>query len=256
VADTERFLPRAAEARRSSKYVVLADRVDMTDVVALANSGGGVIVVPGPAPPLPFDDVEIHTVTRPDGAGATAIVVGPALDAPLTVKGHGPYMRHGARSLPATEADLRAFMERRTRMLRKQWLAGIKRVLTAPSGAEIVAIERTEDEQGERSIRITTDPNAPVYRAVDFDVTHPHRQKELLAAVNERLPEEAHLNTFDILSVRRVHAIDDNPDLVHRPRFGTNQYSDALVDWIVEQYERDHGFVAKARERYQASRRR
>jgi len=257
MADIDRFLPRAAEARRSSKYVVLTDRLEPADVVALANSGGGVIVLSG-RPTLDvgelFDDVEVHAVRRPDGGTATAVVVGPALDAPLTVRDHGPYMRHGARSVPATGADLRAFMDRRTLALRKQWLAGIKRVMTAPSGAEIVAIERTEDEQGERSIRITTDPNAPVYRAVDWDDTHPHRQKELLQAVNERLPEEAHLNTFDILSVRRVHAIDENPEFVHRPRFGSNQYSEALVDWIVEQYEHDHAFFADARERYQTSR--
>jgi hypothetical protein len=41
---------------------------------------------------------------------------------------------------------------------------------------------------------------------------------------------------------------------VHRPRFGTNQYSEAFADWLVERIGADAGFVAHARERYRALR--
>ncbi|TML81661.1 MAG: hypothetical protein E6G09_12210, partial [Actinobacteria bacterium] len=56
-ADPNRFLNRAAEAKRSSKRVELVERFDprapgawldlVRDVAALANSGGGVVVLGG-----------------------------------------------------------------------------------------------------------------------------------------------------------------------------------------------------------------
>ena len=266
------------------------------DLAAIANVGGGVIVIgarsDGSAsgvdvrPVLAldgatigdklasylgdnFDDFDISSVTR-EGGRAAAIVVGPAGDAPLTLIrpgtypdpqrpdrqksafGRGVYVRHGAKSEPATRDDLRTFINRRLEAVREEWLGGIRRVMTAPHGAEIVAIERSEDEEGERAIRITTDENAPLYRAVDWDVTHPYRQTELVPQVSERLPEGVTFNSHDLLSVRRAHNFDEQTraDLVHRPRFGSCQYSDAFVEWLVEQYERDNEFFANARARY------
>jgi hypothetical protein len=194
VADTDRYLPRAAEARRESKYVEFKTEFDpsndgewlelLKDMVAIANGGGGVIVIgvrnDGSAsgadvcPVLAldgaaicdklasytgdnFDDFEVSPLAR-DGTRVAAIVVRPAEDAPLTFEqpgtypdprrpdthqksafGRGPYMRHGAKSEPATRDDLRAFIERRLEAIRAEWLGGIKRVITAPRGAEIVA---------------------------------------------------------------------------------------------------------------------
>lgn len=244
VADTERLLAKAAAATRSSKYVALADEVDLKDVVALANVGGGVILprrrpnVASIRETLAFDDVELFD---------DALVVGPAGEAPLTLDSQGAFFRHGARSVPATRDDLKRFMDRRLQQVRKRLIGDIKRVITAPEGSEIVAIEREEDEQG-RAIRITTDEHAPLYRAVDFDVTHPYRQKELIAEVNSRLPEEQAINAYEFLAVRRTNEID--PDFVHRPRFGTNQYSQAFVDWLVERIERDERFIERARSAY------
>jgi hypothetical protein len=306
VPDTDRYLPRAAEAQRESKYVEFKEAFDPTndgewlelikDIIAIANTGGGVIVVGvrndgfvsgtdiEPVLALDgaticdklggyigdnFDDFEVSAVSRAANRVA-AIVVGGVTDAPLTFVrpgtyldpqrpnrqksafGRGPYVRHGAKSESATRDDLRVFIERRLDAIREEWLGGIKKVITAPTGAEIVAIERTENAEGERAIRITTDENAPLYRAVDWDVTHPHRQTELIPAVRRRLPRNVSVNAHDLLSVRRAHNIDHetHPDFVHRPRFGSNQYSEAFVDWIVEQYEANAEFFAGARDRY------
>jgi hypothetical protein len=304
--DTDRFLARAAEAKRESEYVAFRDHFDpraeddwielIKDLAAIANSGGGVVVIgvnsdgansgadvrPVLALDRPaianrvagyvgerFDDFEVHEVKR-SGASAAAIVVGPAAPAPLvfaraathedprgrsrTVFPRGSlYVRHGGRSEPATGADLRGFIERRLDQQRADWLGGIERVLTAPQGAEIVAIERSDDEEGEPTrIRITTDEDAPVYSRINPDATHPHRQKELLAEINRKLPGNVKVNAHDILSVRRVHEIDETtrPEFAHRPKFGSVQYSDELVEWIVDQYTSDQDFFSKARERY------
>jgi hypothetical protein len=250
MVDRERLLAKAATAKRSSKYVVFANGVDVTkDVVALANVGGGVILAPS-APDveairrtLAFDDVDLVSTER-----GPAIVVGAAGEAPLTLDTQGAFFRHGTRSVPANRDDLRRFMNRRLAVVRKRLIGDIKRVITAPEGSEIVAIERGEDEQGERVIRITTDVHAPLYRAVDFDVTHPYRQKELVTAVNARLPEERAINSYEFQAVKRTYDVD--PDFVHRPRYGTNQYSEAFVDWLVDRIRTDPEFVARARARY------
>src|SRR4051812_24084606 len=287
MADRARLLERAAAAKRASKAVAFHERFDVPELVrdlaALANSGGGVILLGVrrdglPAgteiPPLArnvlrsaierytgsnFDDLEVTTVERSGGPVAT-LLVGAAHEAPLPYVSNGAsafYARHGAKSVPATQDDLRRFIDRRVRELRREWLSGIRQVVTAPRGSEIVAIERTEDEEGEAAIRITTDKNAPLFRAVDWDVTHPYRQKELLQEVNARLPDSVEINAYDMQSVRRVHEIDDQtrPDFVHRPRFGYFQYSPQFVEWLVEHYRRDPQFFADARRRYYELRR-
>jgi hypothetical protein len=287
MADRARLLERAAAANRPSKAVVFHERFDVLalvrDVAALANTGGGVVLLgvrrdgsPSGAgiPPLgrsvlrsaierhtgsEFDDIEATTVER-NGAPMTALLVGEAHEAPIPYVANGAavfYARHGAKSAPATQDDLRRFIDRRVKELRREWLSGIRQVVTAPRGSEIVAIERTEDEEGEAAIRITTDKNAPLFRAVDWDVTHPYRQKELLQEVNARLPDDAEVNAYDMQSVRRVHEIDDRtrPDFVHRPRFGYFQYSPQFVDWLVDQVRRDPAFFADARRRYYELRR-
>lgn len=250
VADTERLLAKAAAATRASKYVAFSRDGDLLrDVVALANAGGGVVVAPE-APDvaairwrLAFDDVELAVTDR-----GPVLVVGPAGEAPLTLDAEGAFFRHGGRSLPASRDDLRRFVERRLAEARRQLVVDIKRVIAAPRGSEIVAIERGEDERGERVIRITTDVHAPLYRAVDFDVTHPYRQKELVVEVNRRLPGDKAINGYDFQAIKHTHEVD--PDFVHVPRFGTSQYSEAFVDWLRDRIERDPQFLQAARTRY------
>jgi hypothetical protein len=297
VAETNRFLSRAAEAKRSSKRVELNERFDpqapgvwlalVRDVAAMANSGGGVVVLDGDveeerlheelashAEPE-FEAFEVHDIRR-GGRPATAIVVEGVANTPLvfTRQGRyrsadggdhiafargGLYFRHGAKSEPATGADVRDFIKRQLEATRSQWLANIRQVMHAPDGAEVAVIETAErDEEGRPTlIRLTTDPHAPLYGQVDPDRSHPYRQKEVIREVNARL-DGHNVNAFDILSVRRVHAISEEtrPEFVHVPKFGSPQYSDAFVDWLVGEHERDLEFFAKAKTNYLATRKR
>jgi hypothetical protein len=90
---------------------------------------------------------------------------------------------------------------------------------------------------------------------VDPDQSHPYRQKEVIREVNARL-DGTPVNAFDILSVRRVHSVTEEtrPEFVHVPKFGSPQYSDAFVDWIVSEHERNPRFFAQAKEKYLATR--
>jgi hypothetical protein len=294
VADTSRFLNRAAAARRSSKRVELKDDFDsepdgdwielVRDVAAMANSGGGVIVLDGVheldeerlheeldryAEPE-FDDLQLEPLTR-NGRQATAIVVEGAVN-PLVFSRSGRYggdhvafargglyFRHGAKSEPATGGDVRDFIKRQLDQTRALWLANIRRVMHAPGHAEIAVVETAErDEEGRPTlIRLTTDPHAPLYGQVDPDQSHPYRQKEVIREVNARLDGRP-VNAFDVLSVRRVYDIteESRPEFVHVPKFGSPQYSDAFVDWIVSEQARDPEFFERAKAKYLATRRR
>jgi hypothetical protein len=291
VADTSRFLTRAVAARRSSKRVELKSAFDadaegdwvelVRDVAALANAGGGVVVLDAVseldeerlhdeleryAEPE-FDDLRLEQITR-HGAHATAIVVEGAVNPLVFARAGrygsdhvafargGLYFRHGARSEPATGADVRDFIKRQLDETRALWLANIRRVMHAPGHAEIAVVETAErDEEGRPTlIRLTTDPHAPLYGQVDPDQSHPYRQKEVIREVNARLDGQP-VNAFDVLSVRRVYDVTEEtrPEFVHVPKFGSPQYSDAFVDWIVSE-ARDPEFFSRAKETYLATR--
>jgi hypothetical protein len=282
----DRYLERGARAARSSKRVALQDTFEpvelVRDIVAMANSGGGVIVLNGMAgvdeeliheqlanyAEPEFEGLAVESVTR-DGRPATAIVVEGAGNAPLVftragrvgehvafVRG-GLYFRHGAKSEAATGEDVRDFIRRQLDATRTQWLANIRQVMHAPDGAEVAVVETAErDEEGRPTlIRLTTDPHAPLYGQVDPDRSHPYRQKEVIREVNARLGDGT-VNAFDVLSVRRVHAITEEtrPELVHVPKFGSPQYSDAFVEWLVAEHERDQQFFERAKASYLATR--
>jgi len=283
------FLSRAQRATRSSKRVALRESADyvelVRDVAAMANSGGGVIVLDGVAgvdeellheqlaryAEPEFEGVEVETLSR-NGRPSTAIVVEGVRNAPLVftrsgrlggehvafVRG-GLYFRHGAKSEAATGEDVRDFIRRQLEATRTQWLSNIRQVMHAPDGAEVAVIETAErDEEGRPTlIRLTTDPHAPLYGQVDPDQSHPYRQKEVIREANARLGEGA-VNAFDVLSVRRVHAISEEtrPEFVHVPKFGSPQYSDAFVDWLVGEQQRDPQFFERAKASYLATRKR
>jgi hypothetical protein len=59
-----------------------------------------------------------------------------------------------------------------------------------------------------------------------------------------------------VLSVRRVHAISEEtrPEFVHVPKFGSPQYSDAFVDWLVASTVREPLFFERAKASYLATR--
>jgi hypothetical protein len=286
---TDRYISRAANATRSSKRVALRDSVDyvelVRDVAAMANSGGGVIVLDGIAgvdeellheqlaqyAEPEFEGFEVQPLSR-NGRPSTTVVVEGVRNAPLVftqtgrvggdhvafVRG-GLYFRHGAKSEAATGDDVRDFIRRQLEATRTQWLANIRQVMHAPDGAEVAVIETAErDEEGRPTlIRLTTDPHAPLYGQVDPDQSHPYRQKEVIREVNARLGEGA-VNAFDVLSVRRVHAISEEtrPEFVHVPKFGSPQYSDAFVEWLVSERQRDPRFFERAKQAYLATRKR
>jgi len=215
-----------------------------------------------------FSDFEIKEIER-SGQKAVVIEVGASSellifsspgtypnpekpDRQKTAFGRGTiYVRHGAKSEPATGADIAAFLERRLDEIREKWLSDIRRVITAPPGTELAMFERTASGEGGEpiEIRLTEDPMAPAFGKLNPDQTHPYLTKDLIRTVQSRLSPDRIFNSHDAACVRVIYEIepDRKPEFIHIPRFGSPQYSDAYVDWLVSQPQK---FFDDARSRY------
>lgn len=98
-------------------------------------------------------------------------------------------------------------------------------------------------------VRIVDDPSAPDARSIDYDVSHPYRQKDLTANVNGRLPQGVTVKAYDIAAVRYAYNVSEEPKHCHKPKFGMLRHGDLFADWIVQSYENDNEFFKKAHEK-------
>ena len=293
------LLAEALVAKRASRRIAFKQEFSahapgawcelIKDIVAIANSGGGVIVIGldhdgkptgwDPAALLAvdpadvvssiaryvgeqFDDVEVTKAAK-DSTKVAAIAVGMRTGSPLVfekpgtyVDDHGNhktafgrgtvYFRHGAKSEPALARDLARFTNTEVGRIRRDLLKNVRKASNAPRGSEIIVVTPKEGPAGTvERFRVVDDPSAPAVARTDFDVTHPFRQKELIKTINDRTGERI-AGPYEIQCVRRVYDIDSRPEFFHRPKFGSPQYSDALVSWLITEYQRDPLFFENA----------
>jgi len=173
-------------------------------------------------------------------------------DKQKTAFGRGTlYVRHGAKSEPATTQDLREKIDRRRREERESLLTNVRKVFEAPLGQQVVVVPLDTTAKSSSTpvaVRLTSDPAAPAYRPTSPDETHPHRQREVVAGVNAKLDGRVKINGHDVQCIRKAHNVDaSRADFSQKRRFGSTQYSDQFMDWIVSQFEADSAFFDKAR---------
>ncbi len=209
------LVERALNAKRESKYIEFKERFDpgsagdwcevIKDIVAIANSGGGIIIFGLDNAGNPTGDsldalshldpadiankasrytgsTQLELEVRPlDKAGAAlyAFVVQP-ISIPIVFQKPGTYdigsgkqkaafsigtvyFRHGAKSEPGTSDDLRGVIERQLEVIRHSWIKGVRKVVQAPAGSQIVAV-RPGEKSGITSlastVRVVNDPTA------------------------------------------------------------------------------------------------
>jgi Putative DNA-binding domain len=210
-----------------------------------------------------FDDVAV--VERRKGRRTIAVIlVGERTGAPLIFEKDGSYrapdgtdrcvfskgsvyFRHGPRSEPGRSRDVRRFAKREEDRMRREFVSNIRKVSTAPSGAEVLILNRDAVSRiGASGVRVIDDPNAPTVGVIDSDQTHPFLFNELLRILRRRIG--TWLTSYDLFCVRNVHKIDRKPEFFHKPLHGSPQYSQSYVDWLVEEYRKDDQFFVKARE--------
>jgi len=299
------LLVQALEDKSESEKVDFKDRFDVSskadwceiikDIVAMANSGGGILLVGVTNDGKPsghdvsglleydpaditnklfsftgnhFSNFTIVSALKEDETIA-ALVVGQTSIPLVFVKtgdyldkngkqkqafGNGTvYFRHGAKSEPCTSDDLQQFLTREIDVLRSAWLSNIRKVVEAPEGAQIVVLQGNQTIGAEneiQSIRLVDDPDAPVYQMLDPNKTHPYRAKEVVELVNKQLGDRAKINSYNLLAVRHVHKTDNIRRFYYLPHHGTSSYSQAFVDWVIEQFEKDGTFFEAARDEY------
>lgn len=148
------------------------------------------------------------------------------------------YFRHGAKSEPASREDLRAVVEHNIEAVRQAWVKGVRKVVEAPRGYGVHVLPPDGVPSTARHgtpIRLVNDPSAPAYFRLTPDVSHPFRQKDVISEVNKHILADAKINQFDMRAIRALHCIDKNTAYSHHPKFSTPQYSQAFVDWLLEQ---------------------
>src|SRR5450631_1757158 len=184
------MVEKSLAATRGSKQIEFKEMFDpavpgewcelIKDIVAIANSGGGIIVfglrsdgsVAGQ--PLsaiesidpadvgskvgkytgPVDlEFEVRALTK-EGHKLISLIIKPVA-IPLVFQKPGTYdvgggkqktafgvgtvyFRHGAKSEPGTSDDLRRAMERQLEAVRRSWIKGVRKVVKAPSGVQVV----------------------------------------------------------------------------------------------------------------------
>jgi hypothetical protein len=300
------MLDKAKSAKREANYVEFKEGFDVNsprdwcetikDIVAMANSGGGIILfgvrndgtpsdfnvslVPNLDPAQLTDRIAKYTGEQFSNFGITEIernghrvtlLLIYEVSIPMVFIKPGTYsvgggkqemafgrgtvyFQHGAKSEPGNSNDIRKVIEREVERIRKSWLGNIRKVVKAPLGHTVQVLPpevRVSIHPAATPIRIVDEPAAPAYRLETPDITHPHRQKEVIELINQRLGGGKIINSYDVLSVRRVYEIDGTkPQYCYNPKFGSPQYSDDFINWLIQRYEEDSLFFEKAREEY------
>lgn len=303
------LLTKAADAERESKYLDFKGSFDtgsngewcevIKDIVAMANSGGGIIVfgVANDGTCTGFDkravltydqakvtdkiarytgrqfaDFEIVEVSR-DGHDVAALLINDSGLPMIFVKAgtylgvdgkektafqNGTiYVRHGAKSEPTTPDDLISIVEREVERRRKTWLRNIRKVVEASPDQDVLVVSRSEARGAGLTAsigRIVNASDAPGVYPVDADTVWPYRGKDLLKRMNQVLGVSPKVNTFDMQVIRAVYDLEKtHPDFVYRPFSRSSpQYSEAFIEWLLRQYERDPQFFERTREKYRS----
>ena len=164
------------------------------------------------------------------------------------------YFRHGAKSEPANQDDVRdAFMRELVRD-RREWLANMQVVLNAPPGSTL-RISNSDDSVP--SVRLSNDPAAPEIKVRNLSETHPYRQSEVLGRVKSKSAAAKKINSHDIQCIKFVEGVTPHsrPDLVHKPHeMASPQYSESFIKLIETKIAANENYLLECRKSFKKSR--
>lgn len=107
-----------------------------------------------------------------------------------------------------------------------------------PGDADIVL---SHASSGGQAVQIVEVPK-------DSSKSHPHRQVEVIENLKRLLPKLS-INQHDIQCVNKAHGVKQRSEYFYQGavKGSPAQYSQAYVDWLLQQYNKDHQFFVKAR---------
>jgi hypothetical protein len=113
----------------------------------------------------------------------------------------------------------------------------------------VPTISAGEGQSGAVKFHLTKDLTTKGAVAIDRGKICPYRQKEVLAALRERLPPGTMVPTsHDIRAINKIYNIPAKEEYCWEPDYSSKQYSDAYVDWIVQSIENNENFISDVRE--------
>lgn len=301
---TQKLIEKAISSKRESKTIEFKESFDISssqdwcetikDIVAISNSGGGIIVFGLKSDGVPsaidcsyllnldsasitdkinkytdchFQDFELEELEK-NGYKIVGLVLYESR-IPMVFTKPGTYsiqenkqktafsqgtvyFRHGAKSEPCNSNDLKEVIERNLEQIKTSWLGNIRKVVSAPIGSNIAVlpstIEATSKPDG-TPIRITNDGNAPAYKLVDPNITHPYRGKDVLNLLNTTFGIK--LNSFHLQCLRKKFNLEQSrPDYFYKPMFGSPQFSEDFLTWLKESYSNDNDFFENVRQEF------
>lgn len=163
------------------------------------------------------------------------------------------YTRHGAKSEPATRADMRDWLDRRLDEERARWQSRVRQVIEAPLDSHVIVapgdVKQVSDPAAP-GIQIVADPTAPAYQLTSPDDAFPFRQKEVIQQLKKSLPKGTNINQHVVQAINLAHDCKENPAFAFKSKYGTTQYSQAYLDWIIDSVGKDPDFISKSKQEW------
>jgi len=122
-----------------------------------------------------------------------------------------------------------------------QFSVGIEYRLTLtkkPGDADIVLSQGTSGSVAMKIVEVPKDPGK----------SHPYRQVELIQKLKAAVPTLS-INQHDIQCVNKAHGVRQRPEYFYKGtvKGSPGQYSQAFVDWLIQQHRCDAQFFVKAK---------
>jgi hypothetical protein len=113
-------------------------------------------------------------------------------------------------------------------------------LIKKPSGADIVLTTGGLSGTFARLVEV----------AKDSSKTHPYRQKDVISQVKAHLKDQAKVNQYDVQCVIKVFNVKQRPDFFYQGSVPGSpaQYSQAFIEWLVEQFNLNDKFFEKTRQ--------
>lgn len=157
------------------------------------------------------------------------------------------YFRHGAKTEPADNQDIRQFLEKKIQTIKGAWLDGIRQVVEAPEGSVLMVRSKESDVNTLQNIHLTDDPSAPTYRIEDIDITHPLRGRIIYETLNDNFPDKKPLKNSNILNANEYLDVNNNQNFVYRQKDAVIKYTPKYLELLLDKYTKDPEFFNSAK---------
>jgi len=114
-------------------------------------------------------------------------------------------------------------------------------------------VKKLKDGDIELSNGLGGTPTQVIEVPKDSGRTHPYRQKEVVEQVNAALTK-TQIKSYDIQCVVKVYKIEKVPDYYYQSsvKGSLKQYSQAFIEWLVEEFNEDNSFFKGVRQKSRA----